>query len=427
MFDKTLVENIALSAAIKNLSVYKQHLNYYVEDNFDSEVTRTLVKALAKTNELILLDLELRSVKGYEGLKYLEYLRDLSGYNIENISQYLDKLVELKNVGLLKRQYAQNILDIENSIPYEKVVENHKKVSTIQLNQFEKDTYDLDLEADYVFKQSLYNLKNGISITGVQTFYDKLDEVTAGFQKEEVTIIAGRPGASKTSLALSIIDNISIRADNRVHSMFFSAEMGKRAIMTRLYAAYVKTTYNKILQGRLNEIEWMRYRYAYNKVKNATNFLTVDKNPTPTPLYLKSKLNEISIKKSKPDIIFIDYLQLMKSDKKHGTEAEEFAYIAQSLKEISKEFNCHVVALSQLSRNVESRTDKRPILSDLRSSGGIEQAADLVIGLYRDEYYNIGQNSGLVELLLLKGRNLSVGTIYLSFLKEFMRFENLYY
>ncbi len=426
MSHKLILEKIALSAAIKDFNVYRENLEYYVPENFDDLVHKEILKYLPKYNDLILLHIDLQANLDYKKAgekQYLEHLRDFPDYSTANIKKYLDKLVEQRQAEELKREYAQACLNIEDGKPFDKILDDHKKISTKSITKKEKQQNISELAAE-IFESSIYNSEHGILISGLATGYEKLDFFTSGLQKKECTIIAGRPGMAKTALCTSIIDNISIRPVNKKHSVFISAEMSQKALITRLLCGYVKNTYNNILTGRLTKQEWLRYAYAYEKIINGN--LTIYDDSAPSPLSIRSKLHELSTKKGEIDLVLVDYLQIMGSDKKHGTRAEEVSYYAQSMKEIAKEFNTHVIALSQLSRAVESRVDKRPIMSDLKESGSIEQAADAIFGLYREEYYT-GNNIGVTEVICLKGRNIGTSTILLGFCKEHVRFENLIY
>ncbi len=271
----------------------------------------------------------------------------------------------------------------------------------------------------YEILEDLY--KNKGSITGVSTGFIDLDRKTNGLQKTDLVLIAARPAMGKTAFALNIAHNAALK-DNRKVALF-SMEMSKEQLIQRMIASESKVELNKLKNGNLDEEEWPKVITAM-EVLSKTN-IHIDDTPGLTVAELRSKCRRLKIERGL-DMVLIDYLQLMESDAKGESRQQEISRISRSLKILAKELECPVVALSQLSRAPEQRSDKRPMLSDLRESGAIEQDADLVMFLYRDEYYNDDSDQkNIAEVIISKHRHGEVGTIQLTWLGQFQLFHNI--
>lgn len=257
--------------------------------------------------------------------------------------------------------------------------------------------------------------------TGVPTGFTDLDYDTAGFQPSDLILIAARPSMGKTAFALNIALNAAIKEKKRV--ALFDLEMSKESLVNRLFAMQSKVDAKKLRTGDLNTAEWEMLSAGAAEV--AKSFIVIDDNAGITPAELRSKCRKLQLEKGL-DMIIIDYLQLMTNGGKTDSRQQEVSDISRSLKLLARELNVPVVALSQLSRKVEERTDKRPMLSDLRESGAIEQDADVVMFLYREDYYKKDtENANVTEVIIAKQRNGPVGTVKLAWLPEFMLFKNL--
>ncbi|MBR3039468.1 MAG: replicative DNA helicase [Lachnospiraceae bacterium] len=257
--------------------------------------------------------------------------------------------------------------------------------------------------------------------TGVPTGFTDLDYDTAGFQPSDLILIAARPSMGKTAFALNIALNAAIKEKKRV--ALFDLEMSKESLVNRLFAMQSKVDAKKLRTGDLNTAEWEMLSAGAAEV--AKSFIVIDDNAGITPAELRSKCRKLQLEKGL-DMIIIDYLQLMTNGGKTDSRQQEVSDISRSLKLLARELNVPVVALSQLSRKVEERTDKRPMLSDLRESGAIEQDADVVMFLYREDYYKKDtENTNVTEVIIAKQRNGPVGTVKLAWLPEFMLFKNL--
>ena len=258
------------------------------------------------------------------------------------------------------------------------------------------------------------------SVTGVATGFTDLDYDTAGFQPSDLILIAARPSMGKTAFALNIALHAAIKEKKRV--AFFDLEMSKESLANRLLAMQSKVDAKKLRTGDLSAEEWNALSLGAAEV--ADSLIVIDDNASITPAELRSKCRKLEIEKGL-DLIVIDYLQLMTGSGRSDSRQQEVSDISRSLKLMARELNVPVVALSQLSRKVEERTDKRPMLSDLRESGAIEQDADVVMFLYREDYYkNDTENKGVTEVIIAKQRNGPIGDVNLLFLSSYTKFEN---
>ncbi|MEH6466695.1 MAG: replicative DNA helicase [Porticoccus sp.] len=263
---------------------------------------------------------------------------------------------------------------------------------------------------------------NDAEITGLSTGFAELDEMTSGWQKSDLVIVAGRPSMGKTSFAMNMVEHAVLHQDKPV--LVFSLEMPANQLMIRMMSSLGKIDQTRMRSGKLNEDDWPRLSSAASRLKDRPLF--IDDTAGITPMGLKNQVRQLSREHGEPGLIMVDYLQLMSSSVPTENRTTEITLISRELKTIAREFNCPVVALSQLSRNLEQRPNKRPINSDLRESGAIEQDADVIAFIYRDEVYNEGsEDKGVAEIILGKQRNGPIGTCKLAFLGKYTRFENL--
>lgn len=259
-------------------------------------------------------------------------------------------------------------------------------------------------------------------ITGLSTGFAELDEKTSGWQKSDLVIVAGRPSMGKTSFAMNMVEHAVLHQDKPV--LVFSLEMPANQLMIRMLSSLGKIDQTRMRSGKLNEDDWPRLSSAASRLKGRPLF--IDDTAGITPMGLKNQVRQLSREHGEPGLIMVDYLQLMSSSVPTENRTTEITLISRELKTIAREFNCPVIALSQLSRNLEQRPNKRPINSDLRESGAIEQDADVIAFIYRDEVYNEdSEDKGVAEIILGKQRNGPIGTCKLAFLGKYTRFENL--
>jgi len=263
---------------------------------------------------------------------------------------------------------------------------------------------------------------NRALVTGVASGFTKLDELTAGFQKSDLVILAGRPGMGKTALALNIAKNAAV--DANIPVAIFSLEMSKEQLSLRMLSSEARIDSSRLRRGFISQDDWIKITDSAGVLSQAPIF--IDDSPNITALEIRAKSRRLKMEKD-IGLIIIDYLQLMKSRASAERRDLEISEISRSLKALAKELDLPVVALSQLNRKLEERSDKRPQLADLRESGALEQDADVVAFLYRDELYNRDENNpnkGKAELIVSKQRNGPTGFTILTFLDTYTRFEN---
>ncbi|MED5619198.1 replicative DNA helicase [Ideonella sp. BN130291] len=261
-------------------------------------------------------------------------------------------------------------------------------------------------------------------VTGVRTGFYDMDRMTAGLQPGDLIILAARPSMGKTAFALNIAEHVAVQEGLPV--VVFSMEMGASQLALRLVGSLGRIDQQHLRTGKLNDDEWSRLSEATERLSKASMF--IDETPALNPSELRARARRQARQCGRLGLIVIDYLQLMSGS---GGASEEnratvIGEISRGLKALAKELQCPVIALSQLNRSVETRTDKRPMMSDLRESGAIEQDADVIMFIYRDEYYNKdSKEPGVAEIIIGKQRNGPVGTVKLTFLKPLTKFDNL--
>ncbi|MGO4889043.1 replicative DNA helicase [Anaerobacillus sp. MEB173] len=259
-------------------------------------------------------------------------------------------------------------------------------------------------------------------ITGIPTGFIELDRMTAGFQRNDLIIVAARPSVGKTAFALNIAQNVATKTDENV--AIFSLEMGAAQLVTRMLCAEGNIDAQRMRTGQLQEEDWTRLTMAMGSLSKAGIY--IDDTPGIRVNDIRAKCRRLKQEKGL-GMILIDYLQLIRGNGRSGeNRQQEVSEISRSLKALARELEVPVIALSQLSRGVESRQDKRPMMSDIRESGSIEQDADIVAFLYRDDYYDKEtENQNIIEIIIAKQRNGPVGTVELAFVKEYNKFVNL--
>jgi replicative DNA helicase len=262
-------------------------------------------------------------------------------------------------------------------------------------------------------------------VTGIRTGFYDLDRMTAGLQKGDLIVLAARPSMGKTAFALNIAEHVAVQEGLPV--AVFSMEMGASQLALRVVGSLGRIDQQHLRTGRLRDDEWERLPEAASKLSEAPMF--IDETPGLNPAELRARARRLARQYGGTlGLIVIDYLQLMSGSSNSNEEnrATVLGEISRGMKGLAKELQCPVIALSQLNRSVETRPDKRPMMSDLRESGAIEQDADVIMFIYRDDYYNKdSKEPGVAEIVLAKQRNGPVGTVKLTFLKPLTRFDNL--
>lgn len=360
------------------------------------------------------------------GLKILSQLMN----QIPNLI-YLEEYIKLLQDKFLRRTLIRLGYQIINSsyitnLPLENL-----------LNEIEAQLFRITNERDYTTILSSAELLSKIFLElkqksiksvlpGLKSGFENLDLITQGFQKSDLIIVAGRPAMGKTALCLNIANSIS--KTYKLPIIFFSLEMSKEQLMYRLLANETEISNTILRTGNINKKDWKKLSLAIKNLSSLPIF--IDDTPNISIQNIRLKIKKVLFEQTKIGLIIIDYLQLMQLSKfKIENRVQELSQITRTLKTLAREFDIPIIALSQLSRNVENRPNKRPMLSDLRESGSIEQDADLVIMLYRDSYYKNTQNNSneldITELIIAKHRNGPIGTVNLKFNSKYTKFLEL--
>jgi replicative DNA helicase len=340
---------------------------------------------------------------------------------------YLEEYIRLLQDKFLRRTLIKLGYQIVNSsyitnIPLENILNDLEKKLFNITNQTNNPSLSTSAEllAKVFFDLKQKSLKE--KLPGLESGFKNLDLITYGFQPSDLIIIAGRPGMGKTAFCLNILT--SIVKTYRLPVVFFSLEMGKEQLMYRVLSNETEIPNTNLKTGNISKEEWIKLSRAIKKFSSLPIF--IDDTTNISIQTIRVQLKKILFEQTKIGLVIIDYLQLMQNSKsKIENRVQELSQITRSLKSIAREFNIPVIALSQLSRNVETRINKRPLLSDLRESGSIEQDADLVLMLFRENYYNFKkEQEDLAEIIVAKHRNGPIGTIQLKFNAEFIKFSN---
>ncbi len=425
---------------------------------------QAVVGSMIKDNEMISLAVEIVTVDDFYSPKYAKLFETIVKMNDEGIPVDIVTLSDrLSKEGAVEDEFGLPALrNITNSVPSAAHIRNYANIvaqkatlrrlikagdeiveecysgsNTLEgiLETSEKLIYDISQKRrtnEYEnIRDTVMEVLNNIeaaskqtgNVTGIPTGYYDLDFKTAGFQKSDLIILAARPSMGKTALALNIAEHVILK--EKVPTVFFSLEMSKAQLVNRLISMNSKIDAQSMRTGKLKTEEWGKLVESARELGESS--LIIDDTPGISVREMRSKCRKLKMDKGLGFII-IDYLQLMTSGaKKNESTQQEVSEISRSLKAIARETNCPVLALSQLSRDVEKRDNKRPQLSDLRESGAIEQDADVVMFIYRDEYYNKekSEDKGVAEVIIAKQRNGPTGSIKLGCQLEFSRFVNL--
>jgi replicative DNA helicase len=259
------------------------------------------------------------------------------------------------------------------------------------------------------------------AITGAGTGFTDFDELTSGLQPADLIIVAGRPSMGKTTIAMNMAENIALKGNKPV--AVFSMEMPGDSLAMRMMSSLGRIDQHKVRTGKLDDDDWPRLTSAINLLAGTQLF--IDDSPALSPTEVRARARRLAREHGQLGLIVVDYLQLMQSPSSGDNRVQQISDISRGLKALAKELNVPVVALSQLNRNLEQRPNKRPVMSDLRDSGAIEQDADLIVFVYRDEVYNEDSpDKGIAEIIIGKQRNGPLGTVRLTFLGQYTRFEN---
>ena len=349
--------------------------------------------------------------------------------NIPNIKNIIVYIQIIKNKSLLRNLivFSKKIIDTSLSISDDKIGNLINKVEKDILTITEKYNEKKDdvlIDTSYILSNTIRNIEllfeSGSPIIGLPSGFKELDYITTGFHSSDFIIIAGRPSMGKTTFAINIAENI---IKSNIPVLMFSMEMPSEQIMTKLLASTGEIKLQNLRNGMIEDTDWPKLSSAVFDISGKKLF--IDDSGSLSPFEVKNKVQRLYKKHKNLGLIIIDYLQLMKIPGMHDNKVNEMSEISRSLKLLAKELKIPIIALSQLNRSLEQRIDKRPIMSDLRESGAIEQDADLILFIYRDEIYNKNMdNTGIAEIIIAKQRNGPTGKINLKFLGQFSKFES---
>ena len=412
-------------AVISAIEVLKEE-DFYRTDNKSIYEAIINLYNRAEPIDIITVKAELESLGKFEQVGGLEYLASLPDKvpTTANAMKYI-KIVEEKSTLRNLIKTANEIIELGYD-PTEDVSDimegAEKKIFNIMQNNDKKSYSPIkDILVDsFTQLEELYNRKQ--HITGVPSGFTELDYKTAGFHGSDLVLIAARPAMGKSAFALNIATNAAVRAN--VPVAIFSLEMSKEQMVNRILCSEAMVDSNKVRTGKLEEDDWTKLAGSIGPLSDAEIY--IDDTPGISVMEIRAKCRKLKLEKN-IGMVVIDYLQLVQgSNKRNGSREQEISEISRSLKILAKELNVPVIALSQLSRAVEQRPDHRPMLSDLRESGAIEQDADIVMFLYRDDYYNPdSEKKDIAEVIIAKHRGGSLGTVDLLWLGSYTKFVNL--
>ncbi len=426
-------ERVILGAILLDNSVIAQAVEHLKPEDFYSPLNRRVFAAMIALFEKqrqidpILIGEELKKEGSLESIGGTSTITNLTfGLpHFSNVEEYI-KVVRDKSV-------VRNLIRTCNAITGEALAEEddaenildhaEQQIFAIAEARTTQSFSRIGPVADRVIVRVREHAEKGGSagITGLSTGYYELDEITSGLQRTDLIIVAARPSMGKTALCLNLAQNAALNSNAVV--AVFSLEMSKEQLVTRMLSSEARVNAHRFRTGHLMTKEWEKLAEAIGVLSDARLF--IDDTPGISVLEMRAKCRRLAAEQKGLDLVVVDYLQLMSGGKRTESRQQEVSQISRELKSLAKELDVPVVALSQLSRAPEARNPPKPLMSDLRESGSIEQDADVVAFIYREDYYNeTEENKGLAELIISKQRNGPTGSVRLAFLKEFTRFEN---
>jgi replicative DNA helicase len=398
--------------------------HFYKENH--KEIFRSMLDLYGRNEpvDLVTVSEELKKAGILEEAGGISYLTDLSNaVPITANARYYADIIEEKSIlrqlidagkVIVDKGYASADVKMLMDEAERRIFEISQKKST-QAFAIVKDVLQDTLD----YMEILAASESGY--TGLPTGFHDIDKMTSGLQKSDLVLIAARPSMGKTALGINVAQSIAIKNDKSV--ALFSLEMSKEQLVQRMLSSQAHVEITKIRTGKLTEEEWIKVASATVPLGKAKIY--IDDTPGITVMEIKAKARRLKME-SGLDLVLIDYLQLMSSDSRSESRQQEISAISRGLKGLARELECPIIALSQLSRAPEQRSDHRPILSDLRDSGAIEQDADIVMFLYRDEYYHEDSDKkNIGEVIIAKQRNGPTGTVNLAWLGKYTKFGNI--
>jgi len=427
----TEAERTVLGAVLVDNAAFNSAAEVLTRDDFYREAHRRIFEAMATLAErsqaidLVTLKDELARGAALEAVGGAAYLASLVDgvpriTSVEQWSRIIKERAVLRNLIHASQRIAQSAYEAEDE-------------AAVILDRAEKAIFDI---AERRIRQGFVGIREVVKesfrtidqlsqskelVTGLPTGFVDLDAKTSGLQRGDLIIVAGRPAMGKTSLCLNVAQQASHKTGETVG--IFSLEMAKEQLVLRMLCADARVDAHRLRTGSLQEKDWARLAKAYADLSASKIF--IDDSATLTPLEMRAKCRRLKAEHGL-GLIMVDYLQLVSASGRTENRQQEIASVSRSLKGLAKELSVPVIALSQLSRAPEARTEKRPQLSDLRESGALEQDADIVMFIYREEEYKpTDENRGIAEIIIGKQRNGPTGSVRLAFIKEYTRFENL--
>jgi replicative DNA helicase len=387
--------------------------------------------ALAEGNhpfDVITLSEHLNGIDELDSVGGLAYLGELaantpSAANVQSYALIVRERSTMRQLIAAANEIATRNFNPDGRSGAELLEEAEKRIAEISENRVSRGgpqgVNDLLRGAMHRIDE-LYASKS--RITGLSTGYIDLDDRTSGLQRSDLVIVAGRPSMGKTAFAMNLVEHAVLKQDKPV--LVFSMEMPAESLIVRMLSSIGRIDQQRLRNGQLLQEDWPRLTAAVTALKDRPLF--IDDTPALSPAEVRARARRLAREHGELAMIMIDYLQLMQVPGSSEGRTNEVSEISRSLKAVAKEFKCPVVALSQLNRSLEQRPNKRPVMSDLRESGAIEQDADVIAFIYRDEvYHEDTPEKGVAEIIIGKQRNGPIGTVKLAFQREFTRFENL--
>ena len=426
----TEAERGVLGSMLIEPEAVPQALTVLQPEDFYREANRAIYEAMVSLFErtepidLVTLSEELRKAGRLEAIGGLAYLTSLAGGVAT--AAHVERYAQMVRDRSLARQVIRAGTEIvsrgfDPQLPADELLdEAEAKIFQIAQSRSTRGYSALkDVLLDAITKMSAIYREGG-AVTGVKTGFPKLDEITAGLQAADLIILAARPSMGKTAFALNLARNVAM---DGIPVALFSLEMSRQQLALRLVCSEGFINQNNLRTGRMSDAEWKNFALAVDRLSSAQIF--IDDSPSLTALDLRARARRLRAEHH-IGLVVIDYLQLMETRARSENRQQEISTISRALKALARELDVPVVALSQLSRAVEARQDKQPQLSDLRESGAIEQDADVVAFIYREDYYNPEvppELQNVAQINIAKQRNGPVGKVYLHFQKEYGRFD----
>ena len=424
-------EKAVLGSMLISKDAIPRAMNILIDNSFYDAKHQIIYKnimELFEKNEVIdsvSLINNLKKNKELEKVGGAYYLTGLSNEapSFENVEYY---------ANIVKEKYIlRTVISVSKEISFD-AYDEHLDVGTI-LDKAEQKLFNISQQSQLSQFTDIYPLLEKVledwaqqkkgTLTGIASGFTELDNMLSGFQKSDLIILAGRPSMGKTALALTIARNSAVTYNHKVG--IFSLEMSNQQLAQRLITAEARVDSHLVRTGRLPKTEWKNLASAANQLHEAPIY--IDDSASLNILELRAKARKLKSEKD-VDILIVDYLQLLNQDGRSESRQQEISFISRSLKALAKELKIPIIALSQLSRAVESRAEHRPIMSDLRESGAIEQDADIILFIYRKFVYSRDElDKGLAEIIVAKHRNGPTGNLDIAFFENFAKFDNLDY